>query len=68
MKRYLGVECPNCTTLFAVAEFEGAVSLAEPASLVLQKVNCPKCGQHYPQLATEGAEFEAEESPTSSVQ
>jgi len=67
MTRYLGIECPNCTTLFAVAQFEGAVSVVPPASLVLEKVNCPHCGQHYPQLSAELVEFDAEESPVSTT-
>lgn len=65
MTRFLGVECPNCTKLFAVARFEGAVNPVQLEPMVLQDVNCPHCRQYYPQLTAEVVEFEAEESPIS---
>jgi hypothetical protein len=65
MVRFLGLECPNCVTLFAVAQLEGSVSSKQSDPMVLEDVDCPHCGQHFSQLTAEVVEFEAEEAPTS---
>ena len=64
MARFLGIECPNCVTLFAVARLEGSVSTKQHDPMVLQDVDCPHCGQHFAQLSAEVVEFDAEEAPT----
>lgn len=65
MARFLGVECPNCITLFAVAQLEGSVSTPHQDLTVLHDAACPHCGTTYPQLAAELVEFEAEDAPLS---
>jgi len=65
MLRFLGVECPNCVTLFAVAQLEGSVSAPQMDPMVLENVDCPHCGTHYPTLTAELVEFSADEAPTS---
>jgi phage FluMu protein Com len=67
MSRYLGVECPNCLTLFAVAEMEGSVSTQQHDPMVFENVECPHCKVQFPQLTAEVVEFEAETSPVSGV-
>jgi predicted Zn finger-like uncharacterized protein len=65
MARFLGVECPNCTSLFAVAHLEGSVSASQPDPMILENVKCPHCGQRYPQFTADVVEFEAEDAPLS---
>jgi hypothetical protein len=65
MARFLGVECPNCVTLFAVAQLEGSVRALHQDAMVLEDVDCPHCRVHYPQLTADVVEFEAAEAPTS---
>lgn len=65
MARFLGVECPNCTKIFAVAEFAGSVSTPVQEVTVLQDAACPHCGTKYPQLTAELVEFEADDAPVS---
>jgi hypothetical protein len=57
MARFLGVECPNCTNLFAVAQLEGSVRTAQNDPMILENVNCPHWGQRYPQFTAEVVEF-----------
>ena len=65
MARFLGVECPNCDTLFAIAQLVGDVKPSQPDPMVLQDIDCPGCGRHFPQFTAEVVEFDAEQAPTS---
>lgn len=65
MARFLGVECPNCDSLFAVGQLVGNVKPAHLDPMVLQDVDCPHCGWHFSQFTAEVVEFDAEQAPTS---
>ena len=65
MARFLGVECPNCDMLFAVAQMVGEVKPAQSDPMVLEDVDCPGCGHHFSQFTAEVVEFDAEEAPAS---
>jgi ribosomal protein S27E len=65
MARFLGVECPNCDTLFAVAQMIGDVKPGQSDPMLLRDVDCPGCGHHFSQFTAEVVEFDAEEPPTS---
>ena len=62
MARFLGVECPNCVTLFAVAQLTGSIKAQHQDPMVLEDVDCPHCGVHYPQLTADVRDFEATEA------
>jgi len=65
MARFLAVECPNCLTLFAIAQLQGEVSSPQRDSMVLENVDCPHCRQHFPQFTGEVTEVDAAEAPMS---
>ena len=65
MPSFLGVECPNCYSLFAVGQLVGDVKPRQPDPMVLQDVDCPHCEQHFSQFTAEVVEFDAEQAPTS---
>jgi ribosomal protein S27E len=65
MARFLGVECPNCDTLFAIAQLVGDVKAAQPDPMLLRDVDCPGCGRHFSQFTGEVVEFDAEQAPSS---